>query len=252
MQLFKLKFSVLFLLFIPFSKTFAQKELNAAGGTAKGTAGTTTFTINSTINTKATGSNGYIISGVQQPKEITGILPITLLSFTAKLQDKNKVQLHWSTANEYNNAFFTIEKSNDGKTFETLAIIKSNGNNTNTQNYQALDEKPFAITFYRLKQTDINGKFSYSSIVTIKLSNAKEGITIFPNPTSNVVYLQLTDIANKKLHYTIVDLQGKIVATQTINSNTTTIAVAQLASNTYIINIVDETKTISSFKLIKL
>ena len=149
----------------------------------------------------------------------TVFLFLGLLVFTAgckkdfnpkEIKDFNQVNLV-ANNNEYNNAFFAIEKSSDGKTFETLAIIKSNGNNTNTQNYEAVDEKPFAITFYRLKQTDINGKFSYSSIVTIKLSNAKEGITIFPNPTSNEAIVSLILNKAEKVVFSLIDTKGNSV-----------------------------------------
>lgn len=251
--MFQQKLACLILATIITLSIFAQKEINAAGGTAKGNGGSTTFTINSFIAKTSSGSGGYLISGVQQPKEITSILPISLLYFTAQLQNNKVALLKWSTSNEYNNKFFTIEKGTDGRNFETLATVKSKGNATATQNYEAIDEKPFATTYYRLKQTDNNGKFTYSTTIVLKRAINKEAEPVlYPNPASSVMYLQMDDVANKKLQYTIVDLQGKVLAKQTIANSTTTIILSSFAPTTYIINVMDETTIIKSFKIIKL
>ncbi|MBK7037989.1 MAG: hypothetical protein IPH42_17040 [Bacteroidetes bacterium] len=95
------------------------------------------------------------------------LLPITLIDFSGTLQTddlNNSVLLQWSTENEINNCCFNIEKSEDGNQFSTIGEVK----NSETYNYSYIDEKPFiANNYYRLKQMDNNGEFTYSNIITI-------------------------------------------------------------------------------------
>ncbi len=88
----------------------------------------------------------------------TNPLPIELLFFKASCEN-NSTKLSWATASETNNDYFSVEKSQDGFTFENINNIPGAGNSNNTLFYSATDEKPFSgTTYYRLKQTDFNGK----------------------------------------------------------------------------------------------
>jgi hypothetical protein len=102
------------------------------------------------------------------------ILPVDLLSFSAELSE-NAVILRWKTASEENNAFFDIEKSVDGKNWIFLNRVNSNGNSFKTKSYDLFDYEPVAGTsYYRLKQVDFDGKFSYSKIVSVQYFSAKK------------------------------------------------------------------------------
>ena len=95
-------------------------------------------------------------------------LPIELISFNG-LNDNSKNLLTWSTASEYNNDFFTIERSIDGNNWEIVSIIDGVGTSTSIMNYSYLDYTftKNSINYYRLKQTDFNGQYKYSSIIAI-------------------------------------------------------------------------------------
>lgn len=247
-----MKHICLFILCITAVFCYSQKEVNAAGGTAKGKGGTVTFTLNSFLNKTLNNTKGYLISGVQQPKEVTSTLAISLVYFNATLQNNKTVQLQWNTVNEYTDCFFNVEKSKDGKTFENLVKVNSSIDSTINKKYTTQDLKPFETTYYRLKLTEKNGKFSYSKTIVINLPQKKQEAIIYPNPASNILYLQTFDITNEKLQYTIVDLQGKTLTTKNINSNITPINLSELANNTYIVNIIKEKMVIKSFKVVKL
>ncbi len=93
-----------------------------------------------------------------------GTLPIKLISFNATLANE-KVNCTWETASETNNDYFTIERSKDGKSFEGLGNIKGQGNSNSNIRYSYTDNNPFfGISYYRLKQTDFDGKYTYSPI----------------------------------------------------------------------------------------
>jgi hypothetical protein len=113
-------------------------------------------------------------------------LPIELLSFTATIE-QDDVALNWVTASEINNQFFTIERSSNGIDFEIISIIASQaefGNSNKTLYYSALDTQPLdGMNYYRLKQTDFDGKFEYSQVIAIAFSKQKNiSFDLFPNP----------------------------------------------------------------------
>ena len=85
---------------------------------------------------------------------------IELLFFNAKLENNTYVDLTWSTASEINNDYFTIERSQNGVYFQEFDIVEGAGNSTHKINYSLIDRDPFdGISYYRLKQTDYDGKF---------------------------------------------------------------------------------------------
>ncbi|GIV32674.1 MAG: hypothetical protein KatS3mg031_0209 [Chitinophagales bacterium] len=110
-------------------------------------------------------------------------LPIKLLYFTAQPHGKT-VELKWATATEVNNAFFTIERSENGRTFEEIVSLEGAGNSSVIREYKAYDEKPLSgVSYYRLKQTDFDGTASYSNIVSLMFNHSDASVVfIVPNP----------------------------------------------------------------------
>ena len=123
-------------------------------------------------------------------------LPIELVSFNATVTDDNEVQLEWETASEINNDFFTIERSKDANVWKEVLIIDGAGNSTDPLSYLVTDDYPYdGISYYRLKQTDFDGQFTYSDIQVISLSGVEfEQIKIYPNPGDNLVNIEASII----------------------------------------------------------
>lgn len=105
-------------------------------------------------------------------------LPISLLYFNGNIDlDGNKIS--WSTLSETNNDYFTIEKSKDGTYWEIIYIKPGAGNSSNQLYYSLIDrDVDKVINYYRLKQTDYDGKFEYSDIISIdnRESNIKKEV----------------------------------------------------------------------------
>jgi hypothetical protein len=167
------------------------------------------------------------------------VLPLDILSFSAKLTEgkTNKVTLNWSTANERNTRAFDIERSNDGKDFSaigTVNTINSNG----VHNYSYVDNSPFiGVSYYRLKQTDIDGKHKYSVIATIN-AKLKSGFVTFPNPAKdrlNVVFDRLIESGR----IDILSLDGKLIQTNYTSqgSTQTTLDISRLVPGNYMIRV---------------
>lgn len=126
-------------------------------------------------------------------------LPIKLLWFTAKLTGEI-AEVLWTTASEKNNDYFIVEKSPDGIHFETLEKIKGHTNQSKTTNYQTYDLHPYQeTTYYRLKQIDTDGSFSFSDIVSVnrELISKVFSYQVYPNPNDGsqirLLFEQLQD-----------------------------------------------------------
>lgn len=98
---------------------------------------------------------------------IPNVLPIELTNFSGDCIAE-QIELRWTTASEENNNFFTIERSVNGNAFAPIAQIPGAGNSSQPLHYSFIDPHPAnGINYYRLKQTDYNGQFSYSKIITV-------------------------------------------------------------------------------------
>lgn len=116
----------------------------------------------------------YQVSSSDCP-DCTSTLPIELLEFNAKRNDRY-VDLTWQTASETNNNYFTVEKSIDGLNFSSIGNLSGAGNSSSVLSYKLIDSSPTQdrISYYRLKQTDYDGTFTYSDIVSVKPNVKKE------------------------------------------------------------------------------
>ena len=167
-------------------------------------------------------------------------LPIELLSFTAT-PFNNQVNLNWSTATEINNDYFTIERSQDGVHFESILTKKGAGNSTTTLTYRAEDKAPYeGISYYRLKQTDLDGQYSYSMIRSVDI-NATTPILIthYPNPIAETVRFEYTTSTATQSTYVIYDATGNMVYSGTTatqpGANNFELNLSKLSSGVYII-----------------
>jgi hypothetical protein len=190
-----------------------------AGATLKGTflshggacgSGADLFLAGRQLSTAgAVGTNTGII--YNNPECIhSKVLPIELLSFTAEYYNQSIV-LEWSTASEINNDFFTIERSINGMEWQEIYRVASAGNSSSLLVYSTTDKNPYmGVSYYRLKQTDFDGKFEYSEIRRTNIENRNSTIEIYPNPTSDKITIIGDDVELENIQlYNIVG-QGVI------------------------------------------
>ena len=110
-------------------------------------------------------------------------LPVTLLDFTARAEGPAAVRLAWATAQELNNAGFTVERSLDARTFTAIGTVAGAGTSTARHDYTLLDSQLPAgasLLYYRLRQTDASGDFSYSPVRSVALAPLAAGFAVFP------------------------------------------------------------------------
>jgi len=148
-------------------------------------------------------------------------LPITLLDFNVKCVN-NLAKIDWSTASETNNDYFTVERSSNGKLFNPFVNVKAAGNSNTIKNYSVNDDHPSSdgITYYRLKQTDYNGKFKYFSTKSINCSNnnsIEPIIVTYPNPFNDIVSFNISNLKDNNINIQITDVLGNRIESKELN-----------------------------------
>ncbi|HYV91185.1 MAG TPA: hypothetical protein VE978_05355 [Chitinophagales bacterium] len=146
-------------------------------------------------------------------------LPIELTSFTAS-PFNNTVMLAWTTATELNNNYFTVEHSYDGLVFSLVGnLVPAAGTSPLQHAYEMTDELPFSgSSYYRLKQTDFDGKDVYSNLVTVDINSpGNSSIDVFPNPVNGTeINISINGLANKHARVVIQNGIGQIFYSQAV------------------------------------
>lgn len=144
------------------------------------------------------------------------VLPIELISFDASYENESVI-LNWATASESNNDYFTIERTINGVDFEYVATVKGAGNSTSKLEYDAVDVNPLnGLSYYRLKQTDFDGKFKYTELVAVRNNN--EIFNVYPNPAGNNIEISFNTNTTEDAELKIIDVvTGKLVISQQIS-----------------------------------
>lgn len=164
------------------------------------------------FNNQNNPSTFYTVTAEMTASELCTTLPIELLSFDAK-PNEDKVDLTWVTATEINNDFFTVQKSKNGIDWEDVLEVDGAGNSNQVLNYFDSDYSPYSgLSYYRLKQTDYDGKFTFSNVVPVKYESSREGnMSLFPNPIKggDLLNLSFEDIEEDEVLVVLRDVTGK-------------------------------------------
>ena len=141
------------------------------------------------------------------------VLPVTLSDFKGYEKNNDGI-LNWQTAQEANSVGFDIEKSVDGLNFTKIGFVKSTGTGVRKTNYDFTDPSLSAyVQYYRLKQMDNNGDFTYSKIVTITTSPNKLSIVKRTNPFSSALQIGFNKSIADNCTVELFDLSGRLIFT---------------------------------------
>jgi hypothetical protein len=158
------------------------------------------------------------------------VLSVDLLDFQGK-NHENGVLLEWTTANEKNHAYFDVQRADEGQRFQHLADVEARGKKTGRQQYTFFDAQPNDINYYRLRQVDKNGAFTFSKILTFEAKQTR--VDIFPNPVQ--AFLSITNSRMTGAPYTIYNALGVAIQTGVLDKNG--IDVQPLPSGIYFLSI---------------
>ncbi|MCE2787977.1 MAG: IPT/TIG domain-containing protein [Bacteroidota bacterium] len=192
----------------------------------------------------ATGAGPFSISrnnissfGAFAVGDNTSALPVELTNLSANIL-ANDVVVSWTTASEYNNSHFEVERSYDGTYFEFAGKVDGIGFSQSEQHYQFIDKEAARkanvnLVYYRLKQVDFDGMHTYYGPAYVQLQSAsKPVLAVFPNPFNEVLQVQIFNEQAGKAHLIITDLQGRVVYSNTMEmgSGLQTIALPNIDS----------------------
>lgn len=145
---------------------------------------------------------------------ITGecaVLPVELISFKAIEKDK-KIELKWITASETNNDYFTVLKSTDGENFKDLYNISGAGNSSTNNEYVINDNEPLnKLVYYKLKQTDYDGKYSFSEVISFYSTslNSISDLNVSWSSQYHEISLNFIGVNNMKYEILLSDITGR-------------------------------------------
>lgn len=173
-------------------------------------------------------------------------VPVTLISFEARAATKN-IALNWTTAAEINNKGFVIERSLNGIDFEKIGWIDGRLNSSTVNAYQFIDNfvQPGVLYFYRLRQTDIDGRQTLTEIRQAKIKDAAIYVSISPNPTKNLLTI-FTSGSKGFSNINLVNAKGQLVKSwKKINTSMTqqTFDISNIAAGVYLIQIITAERT---------
>jgi hypothetical protein len=180
-------------------------------------------------------------SGVSPNGFNLSTLPVLFNSFYA-IKNNNNVVLNWSTAMEHNNRNFEVQRSFDGSNWTVIAIMLGAGNSDNIQQYSYTDKNmTAAVAYYRIRQVDIDGKYEYSTVKTIRTNETTPATKIYAS--GNTVNIEFNQEVKNPLTVRIIDMNGRVIGqknnqqasyrlTINMNSHITGMYMVQLNDNT--------------------
>ena len=177
-------------------------------------------------------------------------LPVSLISFTTQKQNNSSL-LQWQTSNEINNNYFDIERSLNSKIFSSIGT-KQGLHNDGINNYSFIDKAPLkGINYYRLKQVDKDGKYTYSGIASVEFLNDGSGFAVAPNPADNIINVIIPS-SNSISEIIIYNIVGKKLLHEQIAANITSkqINISQISSSVYNVVLIQNGKR-EMMKLVK-
>jgi hypothetical protein len=168
------------------------------------------------------GSNVYAFTGVSaidnnmrftlgSINKLQTPLPVELLSYNIyPNENKNQIAIKWTTATEIENDYFTVERSADGRIFQEVERVDGANTSNDRHSYSITDEAPLAgLSYYRLKQTDLDGNYKYIGVRSIELERADE-VVVSPNPLKNSnLNILVNSSSDSPLEVRVTSLSGE-------------------------------------------
>ena len=179
-------------------------------------------------------------------------LPVSLMKFSAALISAHKTMIDWTTSLEINNSHFLLERSQDGKSFSTVAKVSGNGTSSLAHNYSITDDVSNAgsIVYYRLQQVDLDGRSNFSNVIAIKMAKENQIASVSPNPFTSYLNVNIDWSKTEVITARILNIQGKEVVSKKLQvskgaNNVRIDELSNLPSGSYFIQFISATERIT-------
>ena len=143
--------------------------------------------------------------------------------------------LNWQTATEKNNSYYVIERSADNRQYQSIGEEKAGSSGSSVHDYGFTDTKPLSgVSYYRIKQVDADGKFSYSSVIAIRLNTNGNAVQVYPNPARDMVTIAFKEIQTADTELRLLSMGGQLLqSVQAKGTNIQQLNVTGLANGIY-------------------
>lgn len=218
-------------------KYFSFEDLAPQAGSVLLNAGTPIAGITTDFN----GNARNTVTPTIGAGETSQSLPVKLIRFAATRQQKD-VNITWTTASELNNAYFIVQRSTDGVSFENITKVKGNGTTQSVSSYGYTDKYIVEHTsataiYYRLVQVDFDNQRHVSGVAVISIDKQtpKMEMSASPNPFTDITNITLNAAVSETGTLTVVDMQGKVMFDKPIllQEGTNSIVIDELSSSSY-------------------
>ena len=230
------------------AQSIQRSVIGSAGTVYTSSAYKMSFTFGETLTNQYTVGSLKLNQGFQQGIIVSTPLPIVGLEFTAIRLNDNEVQLTWKTLQEINNKGFYIQRQlqHEGD-FSPLQFVNSRaigGNSSTPLNYSTIDANDYSgNSYYRIKQEDLNGKFMYSLIRSVKGETTTNiNMQVWLVLAKEVVHVKIEGL-QKDDQILVLDMSGKIVQQLPIQVHAT-VQLSNLIPGHYIVRLASD-KTMS-------
>lgn len=201
-------------------------------------------TTNIYVSTRVYRNNSPLVHDIWLTTITPSPLPVEQGTFEGRCNDNGLIELNWNSISESNTNYISVESSKDALSWETIETQNAQGNSTEIINYSATIRTQKNYNYYRLKWVDLDGKYTYSSMIYVSCDD--KGLSIFPNPNNGTFVISGADVGDK---YQIYNPQGQKVKEGEISSPNTIVEIKNIASGTYIIKLENINKVLH-FKVI--
>ena len=208
---------------------FAGGMINNTGANSQIRVGTQVkLDKNTTVNgakyaNSSTGTSPNGFADFAPSAERTSTLPVKFIGFSVAKKGE-AMAINWATAEEVNANYYLVERSNNAKDWKEIAMVMAVGNSTDVNNYSFADKATTATVYYRIKQVDNNGIFTYTGVRIFKNENTASSFTV-GTTTTNKIYVSLSDVLSTEVAVTIYTVNGQVISTQNITTSTSQILI---------------------------
>lgn len=183
-------------------------------------------------------------------------LPVELVRFTAEPEGED-VMTNWTTASERNSDHFVVERSADGETYAEVGRVAAAGTSLGLMEYGLVDASPLAgLSYYRLKQVDLDGTFDLSDRIAVMRSAGATGkLTVFPNPVIDDAEMLLEHVAEGSLAVMLLDVRGRVIAERSVvveaGAARFVVPTGQLPPGVYLLRTTDGDGTVREARMLR-
>jgi hypothetical protein len=183
----------------------------------------------------AISNNTCVVTSLSASILVTGVLPLNFTSFTGNMNN-NKAMLTWTTANEVNNSYFVVERSVNGRNYDSVGRVQTAAV-AGANSYSFSEVNNNSISYYRIRQVDIDGGYTYSSVITLKNAGGNHDVAVYPSIATTTVQYAITNDRQAEAIVQVFNITGEPVLSRKEmllqGSNLKTLTVTQLPAGAY-------------------